>query len=402
MKQVEHGGSQGIRRRKVGGNRTFPDDFKVSVMEVVKTTYADFGPTFASEKLRERHKIDVNKETLRQWMMEWNLWKAKRQKKVTLHQSRARRACLGELVQMDGSHHDWFEGRREPCCLLVFIDDATSRLLELRFEEQETTLGYFNATRSYIKRYGRPVSLYSDQYGVFRVNAPEAESGSGETQFGRAMRELDIKIIFANSPQAKGRVERVNATLQDRLVKELRLRGIRDIETANAYLPEYVEEHNKRFSVDAADLTDAHRKTLPRENELDLIFTLQCERMLSKNLELSYQNVIYRINTSDPGYGLRHAKITVCDNQKGKVTLLYKRRYLDYTTLDKKNRVLEAVGRKELNAMLEKEWKPDGRSIGHKPGAKHPWRQYELIARRKATQNGMRLPTSSTGLASVI
>ena len=397
-------GAKGLvsKKRGISSNRRSEASFKRKILLLVKENYFDFGPKFASEKLQERHDLKISKETLRQWMIEAGMWKAKRQKKVTVHQSRARRSCFGELVQIDGSPHDWFEGRRDRCCLLVFIDDATSRLLELRFEEQETTLGYFNATRSYLKHYGRPVSFYSDKYGVFRVNAAEAASGTGETQFGRAMRELDIKIIFANSPQAKGRVERVNATLQDRLVKELRLRGISDIEAANAYLPEYMAEHNNRFSVEAADLTDGHRQTLPGEKELDLILTVQCERTLSKNLELSYQNVIYQIKTAGQGYGLRHAKVTVCDNQTGEVTLHCKGKLLDYTTLDKKNRASEGIGRKGLDAIVEEKLRSDKRSTGHKPEENHPWRQYELVAQRKAAKNWARLSTSYTGLASVI
>lgn len=403
LRYYKSNGAKGLisKKRDKPSNRRHSKAFRAEIMALVREHYFDFGPKFAAEKLLERHMMQINKETLRQWMMEAALWNGKHRKNVTLHQQRSRRSCFGELVQIDGSHHDWFEGRRDQCCLLVFIDDATSRLLALRFEEQETTLGYFNATRSYINRHGRPVSFYSDKYGVFRVNAVEAKGGSGETQFGRAMRELGIKIIFANSPEAKGRVERVNATLQDRLVKELRLRGINDIETANAFLPEYVQDHNQRFAVSAADSNDAHRTVLPTDNALDLIFTIQCERTLSKNLELSYQNMIYQVQSVNQGYRLRHAKITICDDQKGCVTLLHKGKPLKYTTLDKKNRASEAVDRKALSAMLQKEFKKDGRSLGHKPKANHPWRQYDLVAKRKNAKNGARLSTGSTSLAGV-
>ena len=368
-------GADGLvsKQRGTRGNREHADAFKESVMECVRKEYADFGPTLASEKLRERQQLRVNKETLRQWMMEAGLWKGKRRKANVVHQQRARRSCLGELVQIDGSPHDWFEGRRGSCCLLVFIDDATSRLMQLRFEETETTEGYFRATRSYLKCHGRPVAFYNDKHGVFRVNIREARSGTGETQFGRAMRELGIEDICANSPQAKGRVERANSTLQDRLVKELRLRNISDIETANAFLPEFIEDHNKRFAVEAANPTDAHRKSLPAEQVLDLIFSRQTIRTLSKNLEVSYNNVLYQIKTNGQGYGMRHAKITVSESTDGDVTIIYKNKKLAFEIFDKESKAVKIVTSKEVNAAV------DGRCKGHKPKAEHPWKRYKKL-----------------------
>jgi len=164
----------------------------------VELQYADFGPTLAAEKLLELNEITISKETLRHWMSEWDLWKIKPIKIIKLHQTRERRPCFGELIQIDGSHHDWFEGRREKCCLLVFIDDATSQLVGLRFEEQETTVGYFTLCRSTLETHGRPLAYYSDKFSVFRVNQPEAENC--ETQFKRALGELDIELICAHSP----------------------------------------------------------------------------------------------------------------------------------------------------------------------------------------------------------
>lgn len=394
VKQYRQEGAQSLASKQRGekSNRAHSKQLKDQVVKLIAQEYADFGPTFAAEKLLERHQLKINKETLRQWMIESGCWKGKPRKTGVIHQQRNRRPCFGELVQIDGSHHDWFEGRAEKCCLLVFIDDATSRLLALRFEEQETTAGYFNATRSYMKQWGRPDSFYSDKHGVFRVNIAEAKSGTGETQFGRATRELGIKIIFANTPQAKGRVERVNATLQDRLVKELRLMKINDIETANKFLPQYILKHNDLFSVKAADPTDVHRKELPTEEQLNLIFTHQEQRIVSKNLEISYNNIIYQIKTTTQGYQLRKATITVCDDQQGNVILLYKGKVLVYTTLDKKNQVADAVGRKEL----QHAFKADGRAKGNKPKADHPWKGYP-----NEKQKGAGLPTASTSLASL-
>jgi transposase len=363
------------KHRGKTSNRKHDDSFKHNVIDLVKTHYSDFGPTLAAEKLLERHQLEINKETLRQWMIEASLWHGKIRKATTLHQMRTRRSCFGELVQIDGSHHDWFEGRADKCCLLVFIDDATSRLLELRFEPCESAVGYFNAIRNYLKRYGRPIAFYSDKHGIFRVNIPEAKNGTGETQFGRAMKELGIEIICANTPQAKGRVEKANGTLQDRLIKELRLRNINDIATANAFLPEFIEAYNKRFAVTPANSTDIHRKEIPNEEILNLILSFQYQRILSKNLELSYNNVIYQIKIPGQGYGLRHAKIKVCDNQAGEIKLLYKNKILPYEIFDKKNQVVEVVNRKEINAKLDQFSKTDGQSIGYKPKPNHPWRQ---------------------------
>lgn len=217
-------------------------------MGIVREHYYDFGPTLAAEKLLERQGISINKETLRQWMIEAGLREGKICKPTRVHQQRTRRTCFGKLVQIDGSYHDWFEGRAERCCLIVYIDDAISKLLVLRFEPNESALSYFNTTRDYIMQYGRPLAFYSDQHGIFSMNIKEAYLDTGETQFARAMRELDIKITCANSPEAKGRVERANGILQDRLVKELRLRGISDIDSANAYLPQFVIDYNNRFA----------------------------------------------------------------------------------------------------------------------------------------------------------
>jgi len=381
VKRYKQEGAAGLvsKRRGKPGNRGYSETFKEKVMQVVRKNYYDFGPTFAKEKLDELHCLSINKETLRQWMIAENLWKEKRHKKAEIHQQRERRSRLGELVQIDGSPHDWFEGRGSKCCLLVFIDDATSRVMELLFVPTETTQGYMDGLRNYIKHHGLPVALYSDKHGIFRINIAEAKSGAGETQLSRALNELGIELIHANSPQAKGRVERSNLTHQDRLVKELRLRGISDIDTANAYLPEYMKAHNKKFAVPAASDEDSHRLSLPSEATLNLIFSHQEERVLSKNLELSYKNIIYQITLKKQakGYAMRGAKVKVFENKAKEVTLIYKNKILTYKTMDKKNQNKEAVSAKEINQ------KVDRRAQGHKPTAEHPWRRYDKIEKRQ-------------------
>lgn len=371
-------GAGGLVSRKRGkkGNHCHVAQVKAKAMELVQEKYTDFGPTFAAEKLREKEGLTVCKETLRQWMIEAGLWKAKRHQEATRHPRRERRSCFGELVQIDGSHHDWFEGRRDKCCLLVFIDDATSLLMSLRFEERETTQGYFNATRNYINKHGIPMAFYSDKFGVFRVNLPDVASG-GETQFGRACRELEIELICANSPQAKGRVERANSTLQDRLIKEMRLRGINDIETANAFLEnEFINDYNRRFAVQPRNSVDVHRKTLPDGKKMDLIFSVQSTRKLSKQLELSYENQTYQIKTKTKGYRLQHAVVTVCEKSDGSIAIVHQGKSLEWRRMKKDVRITPTAGIKEINKMIDNIEKVENRG-GAKtiPSAQHPWRR---------------------------
>lgn len=340
------------KKRGAPSNNRIPENTKQEVLSLIRTKYEDFGPTFLQEKLIDNHNIALSKETLRQIMIANGLWDVSVRRKPRIHQQRERRSRLGELVQIDGSHHDWFEGRRGKCCLLAFIDDATGKILHLRFEEAETTEGYFRAMRDYIKQYGLPIALYSDKHGVFRVNAQEA-THEGETQFKRAMDNLGIGIIYANSAEAKGRVERLNQTLQDRLVKELRMVDISDIETANRFLPGFTEKHNARFAVEPKDKGDAHRQPNCSKEALDLIFSIQALRTVSKNLELSYDNVVYQIQTAEPGYALRHAKIMVCKDLSGAISLIYKNKKLAYKCYRKQKHNGAIIDPKALNQRID-------------------------------------------------
>ena len=216
-------------------------------LAIIRERYADFGPTLACEKLRECHGLRLAKETVRRLMTDAGLWIPRRQRPPKIHQLRSRRACVGELVQIDGSDHRWFEERAPACTLLVFIDDVTSRLMVLHFTATESTFSYFEATRGYLERYGKPVALYSDKASVFRPT--HTQTGErGVTHFGRAMYELNIDTWCANSRSAKGRVERAHLTLQDRLVKELRLRGTSTTDAANAYAPAFIASYNAHFA----------------------------------------------------------------------------------------------------------------------------------------------------------
>ena len=368
LRAYRQSGAEGLvsKRRGKPSNNRLKAEVKQQAIDLIYSQYHDFGPTLAHEKLTEKHALKLSVETVRKLMITEGQWKPKKARKLVVHQMRERRACLGELVQIDGSPHKWFEDRGEACNLLAFIDDATGRLMELYFTPGETTFSYFAATQRYLPRYGKPVAFYSDKNGIFKVNIPNALTGSGMTQFGRAMKELDIEIICANTPQAKGRVERVIEVLQDRLVKEMRLRGISNIEAANEYAFEYMTEYNARFAVQPRSSHDAHRPLLPSA-DLALIFTKQEQRILSKNLTLQYEKVIYQIQTSRPSYAMRKAPVTVCENAQGKVTILYKGHTLDYTIYLKQQRQAEVVSSKSIDDKLKKP---------HKPAKDHPWRRY--------------------------
>jgi hypothetical protein len=339
-------------------------EVKQQALDLIYSKYYDFGPTLAHEKLTEDHGLGLSRETVRQLMITEGIWKAKKARKLIVHQMRERRACLGDLVQLDGSPHKWFEERGPACTLLVYVDDATSRLMELYFTKGETTFSYFAATQRYMARHGKPVTLYSDKNSIFKVNIKNALTGSGMTQFGRAMKELDIEIICANTPQAKGRVERAIQILQDRLVKEMRLRDVSSIDAANEYVAEFMEDYNARFAEQPR--SSMHRSLLPTE-DLERIFTLQEQRILSKNLTLQYKKVVYQIQTPRPSYAMRKAPVTVCERENDQIEILYKGHPLDYTIFQKQQRQADVVSSKSIDDKLKKP---------HKPAKDHPWRSY--------------------------
>jgi hypothetical protein len=217
------------KRRGRVSNRAKPQVLRTKALAIIRERYWDFGPTLAAEKLDELHGIALGRETLRQWMIADGLWLDRKQRLKRVYQPRSRRECVGELVQIDGCEHWWFEDRGPQCTLLVFVDDATGGLMHLQFVESESTFSYFHATGAYLETWVKPVAFYSDKHGVFRVNHKGATGGDGMTQFGRALDTLNIEIICANSSHAKGRVERAHKTLQDSLVKELRLAGACDL-----------------------------------------------------------------------------------------------------------------------------------------------------------------------------
>jgi transposase len=394
LSAYRHKGAAGLVSKHRGrkGNNRLSDEVKRKALNLLKTKYKGFGPTLAHEKLVEKEKLKLSDESVRKLMIEEGLWKPRKAKKAVIHQLRERRACFGELIQIDGSPHDWFEGRAEACVLLVFIDDATGKLVQLRFVENESFFSYSQAAEGYFRQSGKPVAFYSDKLGVFRVNLPSRGAGDALTQFGRAMQELDIQIICANSPQAKGRVERVIQTLQDRLPKEMRLRGISTLTDGNAYLPEFLTDFNQRFAVEARSSVDAHRP-LTAKDELARILTWQETRTLSKNLTLQFEKVVYQIQTDRPSYALRNAQVTVCVNAHDEITILYHGKALPYSIYNQQARQAEIVSSKQLNLALK------ARPLPPKPAPDHPWRTgfaTPLSKRRNVT------PASTAGDISIL
>lgn len=317
--KFEHSGVAGLasQRRGKPSNNRLDIDLVQKALSLVQAHYADFGPTLACEMLRERHQLTLSKETLRGLMIEAGLWIPRDARRAGLHQPRERRACLGELIQIDGSRHEWFEGRNSACTVLAFVDDATSRILHLHFAETETTLSYFDAMRSYLQEHGKPQAFYADRAAVFR--APSANKHI-PTQFQRALDELGIALICANSPQAKGRVERVNRTLQDRLVKQLRLDGISTIEAANAWSHQFVSDYNDRFARIPRSQLDKHIP-LRQSDDLALILTLRHQRKLSARLTLQNEGRQYVLNDVPEVRALIGQSIAIHTYRDGRIEL---------------------------------------------------------------------------------
>jgi transposase len=319
------------RQRGRASNNRMTTDKRERITALLRDKYADFGPTLAAEKLLELEGIAVSRESIRQVQIAQGLWKPKSRRVRRVFQLRDRRPRFGELIQIDGSPHDWFEGRGPRCTLIVFIDDATSRLTGLRFVPAETTRGYLETLRSHILEHGSPLALYSDRHGIFRVNAKDAQSGDGKTEFGRVAARLGITPIHALTPQAKGRVERANQTMQDRLVKELRLRGINSLVAANAFVPQFITIWNAKFAVPPREAVSAHRPWTQTVEALDHALARHEERVLSKALTFSSAGTKYCVRTRGPGTALRGAKVTLHHFIGGGMTVHYKDRVLPVT-----------------------------------------------------------------------
>ncbi len=378
-------GDSGLLHRLRGRRsaRRVSDRTQKRAVSLIRSKYVDFGPTLASEYLAERHDIEVSRETLRKWMVQAELWKARR-RHASHHQGRERKACFGEMVQMDTSEHDWFEGRGPRPVLITMIDDATSRALK-RFFAADTTKTNLEMIRRWIQRYGRPKAIYADKASHFRVNRPattmEALEGiEAETQIGRALRELDIVYIAANSPQAKGRVERSFGTTQDRLVKALRIEKISTIEEANRYLEEhFLPLWEKRFTRPPSCEVDVHRSA--RGSDLDGILSAHTPRTVANDYTIKYNGHLYQIERQGALAGLRGSKLVVQDRLDGTLRLSWRSPYLPFHRVETGDLAVAppprtTTARSKPDASSQKPWTPP---------PEHPWRKTHIRKRRAVT-----------------
>ena len=296
-------------------------------------------------------------------MIEEGLWAPNVKKPAQVHPRRERRASIGEMAQADASFHDWFEGRGPKCALHVAIDDATSALMQMHFKETESLAGYFEMFQGYFEAHGRPLNVYVDRHSIFRVNKKDPLSDGKEhiTQFGRALKDLDINLIHAHSPQAKGRVERVNRTLQDRLIKEMRLAGISNIADANAFLPQFIKEHNARFAKPAANWVNLHRP-LESYHNLEKILTPHAHRIIQNDLTLSYEGSLYQIMHKEEKHRLAKKSVVLWRDGQGKLHAELEERGLEILPLS------EVIGGSSHQALQWKDKKC------WKPGKDHPYK----------------------------
>ena len=362
-------------------NATEAHTTKSVVSFLKKKNHCDFGPTFAMEQLAKKEKIALSRETVRSIMIEKKLWRPRPRSGPAIHrQWRERKPMYGELVQFDGSYHVWFENGEEHC-LLAAIDDATSTVPEVAFEDNEGVHAVFRFWWRYVEAHGLPVALYMDKFSTYKVNHKNAlDNEELMTQFMRAMRELDVRVINANSPEAKGRVERLFGTLQDRLVKEMRLESIKDRETANHFLKAtYLHDHNKRFSVPAQKKGDAHRPlTNEMRKRLPSIFSVQSKRTVQNDFTVRFKNKWYQLAAEQPITVYRGDTVLLEERLDDTVHIRLKEIYLSFTTINK----LERPARPRVTALTKQKptWKPP---------ADHPWRR--AAARAAETKKEKRL-----------
>ena len=337
-KRYREEGAKGLRHRSVGraSARAKPARFRRRVMKLVKEKYGagegeGFGPTLAAEHLASEDGMGIDAETLRRWMLAEGLWRRRRKRKP-YRQRRERRRHFGELVQMDGSFHDWLEGRGPDGCLMNMTDDATSEV-ELRLGEEETIWAAANTLRAWIEKHGVPQALYVDWKNVYKRAPTQREQLRGEepvTQFGRMCEKLGIEIIAAGSPQAKGRVERNHGTHQDRLIKKMRRKKIRTHQQVNEYLQqEYLAEHNERFRRAPAEGENYHRRT-PSQEELREVFRLQSERVIGNDWVVRYDNRLFQVQAQSRKYAPAQGQVDVCQWQDGTVEIEYRGRKLPW------------------------------------------------------------------------
>lgn len=381
-KRYQEEGGKGLKHRSAGreSNRKKPKRFREKVLRTVRKKYwgevgKRFGPTLAAEHLESEDQLLVHRETLRRWMLAEGLWSRSRKRRQH-RQRRARKEHFGELVQMDGSFHAWFEERGAVACLMNLVDDATGTTLA-RLGEQETIWAAAKILRQWIEQYGVPLALYTDWKNVYVREPTAKELLHGIvpiTQFGRMCERLGIEIIAASSPQAKGRVERNHGTHQDRLVKKLRRKKIQSCGAANEYLEqEYLEEHNRRFGQEAASVVDYHRKR-PSPRDLDDVFRLETERVLGNDWVVRYQNRLLQVQKMKRHSAPAQAKVMVCEWEDSRLQIRYRGQVMAWKEIVERPR--DAVVEAKPVSLPQ---------AANRPQVNHPWRRPFLPPRQAAT-----------------
>lgn len=374
IRRYRQDGNEGLVSLQRGrpSNRRLKEELVAQIRQFIhQPIMENFKPTFMREKLEEATGIRVSKETLRRLMINENLHVAKAKKPKAIHPSRERRQRRGELVQIDGSYHAWLEDRGPKGCLLLFVDDAGSELLAGEFVKTESYFSYGNLCKRYFQQVGTPVAFYSDRFSVFRHNQSGAVHKEGVTQLQRAVGELGVDLICANSPQAKGRVERANKTCQDRLVKELRLRNICTYAEANTYLPEFIRDYNQRFAVQPLSFQDDHLPLNP-QMDLDFIFSIHDSRTLSKDLLLHYDGTTYQVVTKRHPFYLANREVLVTLNDQGVVSAWLNGVRLELRQLDKYAKPASVVdlkhaARTPLSPPVDHPWRTYGKKLNGEP-----------------------------------
>ncbi|MBU2214198.1 ISNCY family transposase [Patescibacteria group bacterium] len=353
------------------GNRRVPDKKRERIAGLIKQKYPDFGPTLVTEKLVELDKINCSRGAVRSIMIKEEIWKPKLKKKETHREWRQRKACKGELVQYDGSYEHWFEARGGEVCLLASIDDADSEVWA-QFDEHEGVEPTFNFWQDYTERFGKPNAIYVDKFSTYSMNHKLAkENPDTLTQFERAMKELNIGIIHAHSPQAKGRVEKLFKTLQDRLIKELRLNNISTIKEANEFLEKvFLPKFNAKFMVVARSKANLHKKLNEQEKKkLDSIFSRQYDRVVRNDFTISHKKNCYQMEKIQPVTICKQDRVIVEERMDQTIQIRLRGKYLNYRLLPEKPKKM-GEAKNNLQWVIPK-------STAHTPPANHPWRQYE-------------------------
>lgn len=372
---VIDGGSQTLVHKLKGktGNHQIGNTIKKEALGIIKKNYSDFKPKFATEKLEEKHNIHITSQTIRVWMNEEGLWKIHQQKKSTYRSWRPRKEYYGELVQFDGSYHHWFENRykdengNSEACMLAAIDDATGQITKAAFSTNEGIIAVFTFWREYILKHGKPLAIYLDRFSTYKINHKAAvDNQELMSQFGRAAKDLDIQLITAYSPQAKGRVERLFGTLQDRLVKEMRLEGINTPLDGNKFLEDvYIPDFNRRFFVPAAKKEDLHRTlTDTDQKNLNRIFSIQSERVIQNDFTIQFKNNWYQLSEVQPTT-IRPKETIIVEEWIDHTTHFNSQgHYLNYVVLPERPKKT-----KRQPVILT------NHPLNWKPGADHPWRK---------------------------